>query len=241
MLGEVGVDPQLAAQAARHGHRDGEQRDVQRTEGEGEVAVQPRQPGAHVRVDGCVGEVDLEHAHAVQGDAGHERDVDLDRAGTDRTRVVRVRVEVRQACDDDPVRRVDGLVLGVLLEPRAVVGEHDVALQVAEPEPQDLVAAHGGPDERSEVGLLARRQVRAQRPPVEEWLDGGLGDQDRLGAALGHAAALRLAPVGRGEEEAENDDQDEPDHGIGEEHPRHRLALRAALLHDGRKSRQLSR
>ena len=88
VLGEVGVDAKLAAQAARHGHRDGEQRDVQRAEGEGEVAVEPREPGADVRVDGRVGEVDLEHADAVQGGAGCERDVDLDRA-RDRSRPCR--------------------------------------------------------------------------------------------------------------------------------------------------------
>ena len=96
---------------------------------------------------------------------------------------------------DLAVGGVEGLVLGLLLEPRPVVGVDDVARQVPEAHAQDVVVAHGPLDEAVEGRGLGRAQALAEGAAVEDGLDGGLGHEGGFGAPFGDASRRRLVAV----------------------------------------------
>ena len=72
------------------------------------------------------------------------------------------------------------LVLGLVAESGAVVGEHHVAGQVPQAQAQDVVPADRLGHEPVEVPRLRSAQVIAEGTAVEEWIDGRLGHEQRL-------------------------------------------------------------
>ncbi len=114
VLGQELVHANLLAQPAADRHGDHEERQVQRRRDRSTRSrYRAWSPARHVGVDRGVGQVDLEHADAVLGRAGRERQVHLDRFRPDRPRVVGVRVQVGQTGADLTVGGVERLVLGL--------------------------------------------------------------------------------------------------------------------------------
>ena len=163
VLGEERVELHLPAQPATHRQRDREEHDVERGEPDHEIERQPAQTTRDVVVDRRVRQVELEHTDRALLRTREQRLVDLDGLRTDLAAVVGVGVESRQLGFDLTVRGLDRLGLGFLREAGTVVGEHDVACEVADPEPEHVLVTYGAlrdPVQRIEHGAAAQ-------PPLE--------------------------------------------------------------------------
>ena len=143
MLGEELVDRDLPAQATTHRRRDQHQRDVQASQPEHEVAVEPGQTGVDVVSDRLVRQVDLGHSDDVLGRSGAERHVDLDCFLAEGSAVVGVAVESRDAGRDLSLSGLERLVVGFALETGVVVCEHDTAIDVPHPQTEQVVTGDG--------------------------------------------------------------------------------------------------
>ncbi len=153
------------------------------------------QTGAHVGIYRRVGEVQLEHADLVGGGARVQGLVDLHGLGAGRAGIVGVTIEVREPGHDGAVGGFEDLVFGAVLAARAVIGEDDVAGQVAQAQAQDIVAAHGPVDQPAQVHPLGRADVLAERATVEDRLHRRPSYQQRLRASLGYSPLLCLGAV----------------------------------------------
>ena len=113
--------------------------------------------------------------------------------------------------DDLAMRGVQRLVLWLLAEARPVVREHHLTRQVAQAQPEDVVVPNGMLDESLEVGLFGRRDPVAQRPAVEDGLDGGLRHEACLGLSLRETTLACLGSVAGAEQKAKEDDGHQKD------------------------------
>ena len=195
VLGQIRVELDLAAQPASYPERDSEQDHVEGGQPDQEVAVEGVKPAADVGLDRRIRQVHLEDADPLVMVAGEEWKIDLDRLRARLSAVVAVGVDPGQAGYDGTVGGVQGFVLGALMEPGAVVGEHDCAGQITEAEPLYVATGDGITGQPVELGLFAGTEASAQRPPVEQWLDGGVGHQLSFRAALGQTSTSRLGAV----------------------------------------------
>ena len=128
-----------------------------------------------------VGQVELEHTDSGLLRTREEWLVDLDNLRPGLPAVVRVRVQTSQASHDLATRGFDRLVFGTLGESRAVIGEHDVPGQVADPQPDHVVVTDGSirdPSQRVEDRPAAEATVEWRG--AEQRFDRGLRHQLRF-------------------------------------------------------------
>jgi hypothetical protein len=225
VLGPIFVQPDLMTEPPAHRHRDPQQHEIQRGETDRQIEVQAVEPGADVRVDRSVGEVDLENPDSVFGRAGRERHVDLNRRRPDRPNVVGVRVQVREPGHDLTVGGIERFVLGSLPEARTIVGEDDLTREAPEPEAQNVVVGDDPLGEHSHRRQLAWSEALADRASAQPGLDRRLGDEDGLGSPLGQAPLAGLGAVGERQDHAQDHDRKQADRGVGSYESRHRAVL----------------
>ena len=127
------------------------------------------------------------------------------------------------------MRGVERLVLGALVEAGAVVGEHDRTGKVAEAKTLHIATGDGVVGQPLQRGSLGRAEACAQRLAVEERLDGGVGHQLRLGAALGETSTSRLRTVAPGQDDAQEDDGNQGNGRKGHELPGRRSLSHTVL------------
>ena len=131
---------------------------------------------------------------------------------------------------------VAGIVIGALLQPRAVVGVDDGACQIAEAQSEHIAAADSRADQPVHVTRLGRAQSLPERSAVEDRLDGGLGHQQCLGPPLGQAPSVGLRAVAAGQGQAQKEDGDQHDGGEDHKKSDSRLATLTRLFHIGNSS-----
>jgi hypothetical protein len=140
-------------------------------------------PGGHVAADRRVREVQLEHAYLSTWSTSAERPVDLDRGDTRGSAVVGVGVDMGETGEDAAARCVESLVLGPLGEARPVVGEHNPAGRVPQPEAQQVPMSPGSGRQPPQTVTLGAAAV-AEPVPFEQRLHGRLRLKSGLGEPL---------------------------------------------------------
>ena len=229
VLGQVGVQPDLASESPDHPERDPEQHHVEEAQPDGQVAVEVAHPLAHVGADRRVREVDLEHPDLGVGRSRIQRQIDLDRLGAGPARVVTVGVDPCQPGHGGTVGGVQSLVLGTLAEAGAVVGEDDVALEIPQPQSLDVIACDGARSQLMEPHRLDGAEAIGQWAAVEYRLDRGLGHEQRLGTSLGQSTSRRLGAVAPGQDQSEHQYRDQGDGGEDRKLPHRRLVARSTV------------